>query len=151
MDNRTMESKEVNAVLPKETGEVEQEASYSPSKGFRYRRQQRDHSLHSPSRNEVHLQLRSMGTRGPDGNKDAKHCHERSTGTHIPKRAYKRSSARPQLDTGADSKMISRRTFKDMKPPTLDRSTFTVKTAVVSVMNALGSFNTAFIIIDRKE
>ncbi|EYB92569.1 hypothetical protein Y032_0192g1353 [Ancylostoma ceylanicum] len=52
-DNRAIESKEVDAGYRRKQAMQDKKHPYSPSKGFRYRRRPTDHSLNSPSRNEI--------------------------------------------------------------------------------------------------
>ncbi|KAL6730979.1 hypothetical protein Aduo_001894 [Ancylostoma duodenale] len=134
-DNRAIESKEVNAAYQRKPAKQDKKHPYSPNKGFRYRRQPRDHSLHSPSRSERSASpAKKHGTKRPKRKQMQEHCRERSRGTHIPENIT----------------MISRRTWEDMKSPKLDRNTITIRTADGSAMNILGSFNAAFTIFDRK-
>ncbi|KAL6738862.1 hypothetical protein Aduo_012361 [Ancylostoma duodenale] len=151
-DNRAIESKEVNAAYQRKPAKQDKKHPYSPNKGFRYRRQPRDHSLHSPSRSERSASpAKKHGTKRP---KRKHRCRNIAASAHGARTYLKvRLNGHPtrlQLDTGADITMISRRTWEDMNSPKLDRSTTTIRTADGSAMNILGSFNAAFTIFDRK-
>ncbi|EYC22302.1 hypothetical protein Y032_0017g3273 [Ancylostoma ceylanicum] len=151
-DNRAIESKEVNAAYQRKPAKQDRKHPYSPNKGFRYRCQPRDRSLHSPSRNERSASpAKKRGTKRP---KRKHRCKNIAASAHGARTYLKvRINGHPtrlQLDTGADITMISRRTWEDMKSPKLDRSTITIRTADGSAMNILGSFKAAFTIFDRK-
>ncbi|EYB94088.1 hypothetical protein Y032_0175g486 [Ancylostoma ceylanicum] len=151
-DNRAIESKEVNAAYQRKPAKQDRKHPYSPNKGFRYRRQPRDRSLHSPSRNERSASpAKKHGTKRP---KRKHRCRNIAASAHGARTYLKvRINGHPtrlQLDTGADITMISRRTWEDMDSPKLDRSTITIRTADGSAMNILGSFKAAFTIFDRK-
>ncbi|KAL6742097.1 hypothetical protein Aduo_015289 [Ancylostoma duodenale] len=137
-----------------ETKPVKQDKKhpYSPNKGFRYRRQPRDHSLHSPSRNERSASpAKKHGTKRP---KRKHRCRNIAASAHGARTYLKvlinGHPTRLQHDTDADITMISRRTWEDMNSPKLDRSTITIRTADGSAMNILGSFKAAFTIFERK-
>ncbi|EPB69223.1 reverse transcriptase [Ancylostoma ceylanicum] len=151
-DNRAIESKEVNAAYQRKPAKQDKKHPYSLNKDFRYRRQPRDHSLHSPSRNERSASpAKKRGTKRP---KRKHRCKNIAASAHVARTYLKvRINGHPtrlQLDTGADTTMISRRTWEDMDSPKLDHSTITIRTADGSAMNILGSFNAAFTISDRK-
>ncbi|EYB86469.1 hypothetical protein Y032_0278g1158 [Ancylostoma ceylanicum] len=151
-DNRAIESKEVNAAYRRKPAKQDKKHPYSPNKGFRYRRQPRDHSLHSPSRNERSASpAKKRGTKRPKRKHRCKNIAASARGarTYLKVRINGHPT-RLQLDTSADITMISRRTWEDMRSPKLDRSTITIRTADGSAMNILGSFNAAFTIFDRK-
>ncbi|KAL6724204.1 hypothetical protein Aduo_019111 [Ancylostoma duodenale] len=151
-DNRAIESKEVNAAYERKPAKQDKKHPYSPNKAFRYRRQPRDHSLHSPSRNERSASpAKKQGTKRPKRKQRCRNIAASAQGARTyPKVRVNGHPTRLQLDTGADITMISRRTWEDMKSPKLNRSTITIRTADGSAMNILGSFKAAFTIFDRK-
>ncbi|KHJ85218.1 hypothetical protein OESDEN_15060 [Oesophagostomum dentatum] len=150
-DNRTMESKEVNAAYRINPANYRPS---SPSRGFHQRRYVRDRSLRSPSGNEE-----CASPSNPRSKRHGTRKLRRKYKCNIPVSAQSARTylkvhinghpTRLQLDTGADVTMISRKTWEHIGSPTLDRSTILVRTADGSAMKILGSFPAAFTIFDR--
>ncbi|RCN50476.1 hypothetical protein ANCCAN_03330 [Ancylostoma caninum] len=100
-DNRAIQSKEVNAAYERKPAKETYKHPYSLNKGFRYRRQPRDYSLHSPSRKErkaLHKFLQtycrtpcsaSPGGRSPAGNFLGRQLRTPLTMLTMPKSAVK--------------------------------------------------------------
>ncbi|KAK6025820.1 hypothetical protein OSTOST_08267, partial [Ostertagia ostertagi] len=146
-DNRTMETKEINAVIGRKPMNKQRHPKHV---SFRRRSNSNEKEATRDKSNRRSLSRRK--TRATSSRRKFR-CKNVAVAAQDA-RTYMKvhingQPARLQLDTGADITMISRKTWNKIGSPALSPGITTVKTADGSPMNIQGCFEADFTIFDR--
>ncbi|XGW28165.1 hypothetical protein V3C99_008177 [Haemonchus contortus] len=146
-DNRTMETKEINAAHQRKPIKKQR---YPKRVSFRDRSFCEDQEATSDKRNRKSFSTQRTRTKSLKRKLRCKNVAitARDARTYM-KVLINGEPTRLQLDTGADITMISRKTWRKIGSPILSQDIAIVKTADGSPMHIHGCFDTEFTIFDR--